>query len=88
MEEDDEPSKTIPKWVELEYKHMQDLARPKFEVHFTHLSQKSCSTLQNLFSSRPDSDGSSKNAEPKAQAFARSESVLELMKARNVPLDE
>ncbi|CAL1710109.1 unnamed protein product [Somion occarium] len=90
MEEDDESSKTIPKWVELEYKHMQDLAGAESEIHFTHLSQKSCFTLQNLFSSRLDSNGSSslKNAQPKAQAFAHSEGVLELMKSHNVPLDK
>ncbi|KAK7682807.1 hypothetical protein QCA50_014191 [Cerrena zonata] len=93
MEEDDLSSKTIPRWVELEYKHMQDLAGPQSEVHFTHLSQRSCETLQTLFSPTPTSLSSVPvdDAPPtkgKAKGYAHPEGVLELMKSKYVPIEK
>ncbi|PFH48287.1 hypothetical protein AMATHDRAFT_65865 [Amanita thiersii Skay4041] len=49
MEEDDEMSKTIPPWVALEYEHMRALAGQGGEVHFTHLSARSCEWLSKKF---------------------------------------
>ncbi|KIY71294.1 DUF431-domain-containing protein [Cylindrobasidium torrendii FP15055 ss-10] len=51
MEEDEPASassstKTLPPWVKLEYSHMLSLAGPASEVHFTHLSASSVSTLE------------------------------------------
>ncbi|OSD00422.1 DUF431-domain-containing protein [Trametes coccinea BRFM310] len=79
MEEDEETPKSIPKWVELEYMHMRTLAGPGATVHFTHLSQGSCSTLSNLFSQ--DSDAS------KAEAYAHQKSVLQLMEEKGINLE-
>ncbi|OCH94637.1 DUF431-domain-containing protein [Obba rivulosa] len=79
MEEDEDTSKAIPKWVELEYMHMRTLAGPGANVYFTHLSQSSCKTLESLFANRENGQ--------LASAAAHPESVMELMKARGVPLE-
>ncbi|KZT08147.1 DUF431-domain-containing protein [Laetiporus sulphureus 93-53] len=81
MEEDEETSKAIPKWVELEYMHMRTLAGPDARVKFTHLSQPSCNTLSSLFSSGKDGPGF-------AEASAHSSPVLELMKSADVPMEK
>ncbi|KAI0078031.1 DUF431-domain-containing protein [Panus rudis PR-1116 ss-1] len=84
MEEDDEASKVIPRWVELEYKHMRDLAGPNSQVHFTHLSEASCNALRTLF--KPEN-----SAEPekeKAEISVHTEGVLDLMKSMDVPLEK
>lgn len=81
MEEDEDTSKAIPKWVELEYMHMRTLAGPGARVHFTHLSQSSCKTLGSLFASRGDRT-------QLADASAHQESVMDLMKASGVPLEK
>ncbi|KAI0343018.1 DUF431-domain-containing protein [Trametopsis cervina] len=77
MEEDEDTSRAIPPWVELEYKHMRTLAGEKSEVHFTHLSQSSCKTLTSLFSNPGG-----------APASAHLEGVLELMKVKGIPLEK
>jgi len=77
MEEDDAASRTIPRWVELEYKHMQTLAGPSSSVYFTHLSSSSKSSLEALFSSSSSS----------ASVSAYKHAVLEVMQQQNVPLD-
>ncbi|THH32840.1 hypothetical protein EUX98_g1364 [Antrodiella citrinella] len=77
MEEDDAASKTIPRWVELEYKHMQNLAGPSSNVYFTHVSFSSKSSLETLFSS----------PSPSAAVKAFTHSVLEVMAQQNIPLD-
>ncbi|KAI0324619.1 DUF431-domain-containing protein [Cubamyces sp. BRFM 1775] len=80
MEEDEETPKSIPKWVELEYMHMRTLAGSGATVHFTHLSQSSCSTLESLFA---------QDADPaRAQAYAHQKSVLELMEEKGIPLEK
>lgn len=80
MEEDEDTSKAIPMWVELEYVHMRTLAGPRAHVHFTHLSQTSCRTLTALFERVGDAK--------LAQAVAHQTSVLELMKMNGVPLEK
>ncbi|KAJ3551012.1 hypothetical protein NM688_g4950 [Phlebia brevispora] len=80
MEDDEDSARAIPKWVELEYKHMQALAGPSSEVHFTHLSHSSCSTLEELFADTQD---------PKAApGLAHHEGIIELLEKRGVPLDK
>ncbi|OJT04183.1 hypothetical protein TRAPUB_5135 [Trametes pubescens] len=74
MEEDDETSKSIPKWVELEY------SVGHATVQFTHLSPTSCNTLASLFA---------QNADPsRAPAYAHQKSVLQLMEEKGVPLEK
>ncbi|KAJ7291451.1 SAM-dependent RNA methyltransferase [Mycena rebaudengoi] len=41
MEDDDESTKTIPPWIELEYAQMRILAGPNAQIHFTHLPSAS-----------------------------------------------
>ncbi|GJE93304.1 SAM-dependent RNA methyltransferase [Phanerochaete sordida] len=80
MEEDENTSRAIPKWVELEYSHMRTLAGPSSEVHFTHLSKSSCDTLASLFAQGPEGEA--------APGFAHAEGVLDYMKTKGVPLDK
>ncbi|KAL1948516.1 hypothetical protein VTO73DRAFT_12591 [Trametes versicolor] len=80
MEEDDETSKSIPKWVELEYSHMRSFAGPDATVQFTHLSPTSCNTLTSLFAQNPDPS--------RAPAHAHQKSVLQLMEEKGVPLEK
>jgi len=81
MEEDDESSKSIPKWVELEYKHMQDLAGSQSSIYFTHVSPTSQVSLNRLF---PETTGN----DAKASVSAHTISVLDLMKSKDVPLEK
>ncbi|KAL6309399.1 DUF431-domain-containing protein [Sparassis latifolia] len=81
MEEDEDTSKSIPKWVELEYMHMRSLAGPGAHVHFTHLSQSSCPSLSSLFDR-----GTPTESSESAQASSHQVSVMELMKANDIPL--
>ena len=60
---------------------MKTLAGAGSEVHFTHLSQSSCDTLTSLFSQ-------SSLPVAEATAAAHSESVMDFMKRRSVPLDK
>ncbi|KIP07089.1 hypothetical protein PHLGIDRAFT_432751 [Phlebiopsis gigantea 11061_1 CR5-6] len=80
MEEDENTSRAIPKWVELEYSHMKILAGPGSEVDFTHLSKSSCETLGNLFQSS--------TSERSAEAFAHPEGVMDFMNHKGVPLNK
>ncbi|KAJ7068741.1 SAM-dependent RNA methyltransferase [Mycena amicta] len=70
MEEDDDTAKAIPPWVELEYAHMRTLAGPSAQIHFTHLSSASRSSLSSVFGS----------AEGLADPSCHQAGVLELMK--------
>ncbi|KAJ7068762.1 SAM-dependent RNA methyltransferase [Mycena amicta] len=74
MEEDDDTAKAIPPWVELEYAHMRTLAGPSAQIHFTHLSSASRSSLSSVFGS----------SEGLADARCHQAGVLELMKERVV----
>ncbi|KAH6903284.1 SAM-dependent RNA methyltransferase [Coprinopsis sp. MPI-PUGE-AT-0042] len=80
MEEDDEESKTIPPWVELEYAHMRTFAGPDAQVIFTSLSEASKTFLNNSVDTNPSSD--------KAKASFHKEGILQLMEKSGVPLDK
>ncbi|KAJ2919755.1 hypothetical protein MD484_g654, partial [Candolleomyces efflorescens] len=84
MEEDEESSKAIPPWVELEYAHMRTLAGSGSQVHFTHLSRASSNTLNAAFA-QPDSDVA---ASGKATATCHTTGILDLMKERGIPLSK
>ncbi|TFK28312.1 DUF431-domain-containing protein [Coprinopsis marcescibilis] len=82
MEEDDESTKTIPPWVELEYAHMRILAGPQAQVHFTSLSETSTNFLNKSVSvSGQEVDGS------KAKAQFHREGILQLIEKSGVPLE-
>ncbi|KAF5310312.1 hypothetical protein D9611_012033 [Ephemerocybe angulata] len=81
MEDDEETSKAIPPWVELEYAHMRILAGPDAEVHFTHLSKASSTSLNTIFSSDENSEG-------KAKATCHSQGLVDMMKERGIPIEK
>ncbi|KAF8573811.1 DUF431-domain-containing protein [Ramaria rubella] len=81
MEEDDDETKVIPEWVELEYRQMLNLAGSGSTVHFTHLSGTSRDSLTSAFCD-------SGTEEKMAQAVAHTDGILELMKNENVALDK
>ena len=117
MEDDDETSKVIPPWVELEYavckpssssspftlsntgifptffisimilnnniQHMRLLAGPSAQIHFTHLSTASASSLTAACSSESGADSSIK-----AKASFHTTSLIDLMKEKGVPLEK
>ena len=58
---------------------MQSFAGPNSEVHFTHLSQSSCTTLSSLFTD---------SIAEVAPGFAHNEGIIELLKKQDVPLDK
>ncbi|KAJ7291462.1 SAM-dependent RNA methyltransferase [Mycena rebaudengoi] len=72
MEDDDESTKTIPPWVELEYAHMRILAGPSAQIHFTHLSGASRESLASVFKPR----------ESLADAACHQTGVLDLINQR------
>ncbi|KAJ3716381.1 SAM-dependent RNA methyltransferase [Lentinula raphanica] len=74
MEEDDESSKVVPPWVELEYAHMRSLAGSGSQVHFTHLSQTSSNSLTEKFT-KSGSDG-------QAEAVCHEVGVFDLIRER------
>ncbi|KAF9262765.1 DUF431-domain-containing protein [Marasmius fiardii PR-910] len=74
MEDDDEVSKTVPPWVDLEYAHMRTLAGLKSRVYFTNLSKASAQSLQAKFRS-------SQNPETEqAQVSCQTSGILDLVK--------
>ncbi|KAK7442024.1 hypothetical protein VKT23_016301 [Stygiomarasmius scandens] len=74
MEEDDETSKAVPPWVELEYAHMRTLAGQGSHVHFTHLSSSSSQSLKTKFDAV--------QGENLAEASSHQAGVLDLIKER------
>ncbi|KII91571.1 hypothetical protein PLICRDRAFT_173401 [Plicaturopsis crispa FD-325 SS-3] len=80
MEDDEETSKAIPPWVELEYAHMRVLAGPNATVHFTHLSGPSSRSLSQVSRSTASENTSL------ADAQFHEAGVLDLMKTASVPL--
>ncbi|KAF5371167.1 hypothetical protein D9758_004126 [Tetrapyrgos nigripes] len=75
MEEDDETSKGVPPWVELEYAHMRTLAGQGSHVHFTHLSSSSSESLKVKFANMPEGENLS-------EASCHQAGVLDLIKER------
>ncbi|KAK7052999.1 hypothetical protein VNI00_004320 [Paramarasmius palmivorus] len=71
MEDDDDISKTVPPWVNLEYAHMRTLAGSGSKVYFTNLSKSSAQNLETKF-------GSTKEDEAEAKCYTTS--VLDLIK--------
>lgn len=69
------------KQAELCMQHMRMLGGPEAQIHFTHLSKSSSTSLARSFD---DSTGSKSIA----QAFVHNISVLDLMKESSMPLDK
>lgn len=78
MEEDDETSKTIPPWVDLEYSHMRTLAGTGSQVLFTSLSNSSREYISSASKTEPDM----------APASCHTDRVLDLAKQHNISLDK
>ncbi|KAG8216224.1 SAM-dependent RNA methyltransferase, partial [Butyriboletus roseoflavus] len=79
MEEDEATPTSLPPWVELEYIHMKILAGTSARVLFTHLSQRSCASLQEKLASFRG---------PGASSQVYTHSILELLKNQDVPLSK
>jgi len=79
MEEDEATPSSLPPWVELEYTHMKMLAGASARVLFTHLSQRSCASLQQNLASLNG---------PTASSEVYTQSILELLKNQDVPLSK
>ncbi|KAG2355999.1 SAM-dependent RNA methyltransferase [Suillus spraguei] len=77
MEEDETTPKSLPPWVELEYAHMITLAGINGHVEFTHLSHNSSSSL--------DARLALIN-EPAASYKVHTQSVMELLKQKDIPI--
>ncbi|KAF4613233.1 hypothetical protein D9613_010943 [Agrocybe pediades] len=80
MEDDEETTKSIPPWVELEYAHMRMLAGPNAHVRFTSLSKSSAESITAAFSSATD--------ESLAKFSCHREGILDIMKECGVPLEK
>jgi len=81
MEEDEETTKAVPPWVELEYGHMRSLAGPGAQVHFTHLSRTSSDSLTKIFEE-------AQKKETLAQTSCHKIGMLDLMKQSSVSLEQ
>ncbi|KAN0114314.1 SAM-dependent RNA methyltransferase [Russula decolorans] len=93
MEEDDPTPHALPRWVELEYKHMRTLAGPTAFIAFTNLSSATSASLSAAFSNTNTniSDSDSSPAQVQAQAECHKQGVLALMKSRgdiDIPLEQ
>ncbi|KAG5730164.1 hypothetical protein E4T56_gene18309, partial [Termitomyces sp. T112] len=75
---DEDTTRSIPPWVELEYSHMRALAGPGSHVYFTHLSKTSSSSLSAAFQSSTNDF---------AEASCHEEDVLNLMKSRGISIN-
>ncbi|KAI0265343.1 SAM-dependent RNA methyltransferase [Gloeopeniophorella convolvens] len=84
MEADDPTPRALPRWVELEYTHMCTLAGPASRVAFTHLSPAASASLSASLASAP----SAQQQPTAAAAECTEDSVLALMRARGVPLEQ
>ncbi|KIJ94080.1 hypothetical protein K443DRAFT_684030 [Laccaria amethystina LaAM-08-1] len=79
MEEDEETTKSIPPWVELEYAHMRTLAGPESHVQFTHLSKSSRDFLRSTFDAQEDNLASVSFHQP---------GVIGLLAESSIPLNK
>lgn len=84
MEEDDPTPHALPRWVELEYKHMRTLAGPSASIAFTNLSSATSASLSAAFSNTNISDFDSSPAQ--AQAECHKQGVLALMKSSDIDI--
>ncbi|ORX33511.1 SAM-dependent RNA methyltransferase [Kockovaella imperatae] len=64
MEEDDEQTKALPRWVELEYAHMLTLIGPSSRLRFTSLSASSIPALRSSLAHHPESGKAHAHTEP------------------------
>jgi len=81
MEADEETTKAIPPWVELEYAHMRMLAGPDAHVQFTSLSKSSSDFLNSAFAL------ASKDVDLSRVSCHR-DNIMDLMKQSSIPLEK
>ncbi|TFK32396.1 SAM-dependent RNA methyltransferase [Crucibulum laeve] len=80
MEDDEESTKSIPPWVELEYAHMRILAGQNGHVQFTHLSKSSCDFLNTAFASSKENS--------LAKASCHQAGIINLLADTGIPLNK
>ncbi|KAG6328980.1 hypothetical protein ID866_10109 [Astraeus odoratus] len=83
MEEDESTPACLPRWVELEYCHMTDLAGTSASVQFTHLSSNSRNSLRTKLSTFKCGH---QGMQYSASYEVHTTSILELLQEKNVPL--
>ncbi|KAH9077573.1 SAM-dependent RNA methyltransferase [Lactarius deliciosus] len=81
MEDDDPTPRALPRWVELEYKHMCTLAGPDSSVAFTHLSTAAAAALTTAL---PPAPAGAEETPSTARAECHEQGVLALMQARGI----
>jgi len=79
MEDDDPTPRALPRWVELEYKHMCTLAGPDASVAFTNLSTAAAASLTTALPPAPPAEASGT-----ARAECHEQGVLALMQAHGI----
>ncbi|KAI9438154.1 hypothetical protein H4582DRAFT_1953190 [Lactarius indigo] len=82
MEDDDPTPRALPRWVELEYKHMCTLAGPDSSVAFTHLSSAAAAALT---AALPPAPAHAEETPRTGRAECHQQGVLALMQARGIP---
>ncbi|KAH9053165.1 SAM-dependent RNA methyltransferase [Lactarius vividus] len=81
MEDDDPTPRALPRWVELEYKHMCTLAGPDSSVVFMHLSTAAAAALTTAL---PPAPAAAEEVPRTARAECHEQGVLALMQARGI----
>ncbi|KAJ9115767.1 hypothetical protein QFC24_006875 [Naganishia onofrii] len=81
MEEDDDTTKVVPPWVQLEYAQMLKHAGPQSEVFFTSLSSQSAEILPKQLE-----EAVAKHGTPVAKAHATTTPILTLLSSANPPI--
>ncbi|KAH9037402.1 SAM-dependent RNA methyltransferase [Lactarius deliciosus] len=81
MEDDDPTPRALPRWVELEYKHMCTLAGPDSSVAFTHLSTAAAAALTTAL---PPAPAAPQETASTARTECNEQGVLALMQARGI----
>ncbi|KAH8990866.1 hypothetical protein EDB92DRAFT_1863676 [Lactarius akahatsu] len=81
MEDDDPTPRALPRWVELEYKHMCTLAGPDSFVAFTHLSTAAAAALTTAL---PPAPAAAEETPRTARAECHEQGVLALMQGRGI----
>ncbi|KAJ9097173.1 hypothetical protein QFC21_004842 [Naganishia friedmannii] len=81
MEEDDDTTKVVPPWVQLEYAQMLKHAGPHSQVLFTSLSSASAEILPKQLK-----DAVAKHGTPVAEAHATTTPILQLLSSATPPI--
>ncbi|KAI9462015.1 hypothetical protein BJY52DRAFT_1425569 [Lactarius psammicola] len=84
MEDDDPTPRALPRWVELEYKHMCTLAGSDASIAFTHLSSAAAAALSTALPRTSPAPVPVEEAPGTARAECHEQGVLALMQVRGI----